>query len=130
MSLAWRGLLWARINLDLIGASLALVGAILVGVVVIVWAQRWWRKPADLLRPDEELDQYEGLAERGVLSAEEFARIRSTLEPFDSPGAEPEPHNREGIKSASPSAFSASRPAPRVDQEQAAPRDPPAPPPA
>jgi hypothetical protein len=66
-------------NLDLIWYTVALVGAVLVGVVVIVWVDRW-RKRSNLQAPADELGQYRGLFDQGLLSPEEYDRIRRRLE--------------------------------------------------
>jgi hypothetical protein len=74
--------LWARqpLNLDLVWAALGLVAAVLVGVIVIVWVQRWQKRSADPGDPQAELDNYRALCERGLLSSEELERIRTRLE--------------------------------------------------
>jgi hypothetical protein len=68
-------------NLELLGATLALVGLILLGAVAVFWAGRW-RKPTPPLlpRPEEELSRYRTLYDQGVLSKDEFERIRLRLE--------------------------------------------------
>jgi len=74
--------LWARqpLNLDLVWAALGLVAAVLVGVIVIAWVQRWRKRSADPSDPEAELDNYRDLCERGLLSSEELERIRARLE--------------------------------------------------
>jgi hypothetical protein len=73
------------LNLDLVLAALGLVAAVLVGVVIILWVQRWQRRSADASDPGAELDNYRDLFRRGLLSPEEFERIRTRLEGKSSP---------------------------------------------
>jgi hypothetical protein len=74
--------LWARqpVNLDLVWAALGLVAAMLAGVIIILWVQRWQKRSAEPPDPESELDNYRALFDRGLLSAEEFERIRTRLE--------------------------------------------------
>jgi hypothetical protein len=74
------GLLARQPNLDLLWAALALVAAVLLGVAIIVWVQRWRKRAAELTDPDAELTNYRALFEQGLLSAEEWERIRARLE--------------------------------------------------
>jgi hypothetical protein len=67
-------------NLDLVWAALGLVAAVLAGVMVILWMQRWQKRTADPGEPEAELENYRALLERGLLSAEEFEKIRTRLE--------------------------------------------------
>jgi len=104
----WRpgllALLPARgMNLELVWATAALVGAVLIGVVVIVWVDRWRKRSlADMQAPADELGHYRALFDQGFLSAEEYDRIRRRLEqrpavkPDERIQAEPQP--RTGIK--------------------------------
>jgi hypothetical protein len=66
-------------NLELIWATVGLVAAILLGVILIVWVDRW-RKRSRAEGPADELDQYRGLLDQGLLSPEEYERIRTRLE--------------------------------------------------
>ena len=68
------------LNLDLVWAALGLVAAVLVGVIVIVWVQRWQKRSAEPGDPEAEMDNYRALCERGLLSSEELERIRARLE--------------------------------------------------
>lgn len=83
---AWRaaghlGLLARQpVNLDLVWAALGMVAAILVGITVILWVQRWRKRAADPADPETELANYRALFEGGLLSAEEWERIRARLE--------------------------------------------------
>src|SRR5438093_6187788 len=61
-------------------ASLAFAAAVAVGYLVILWVDRWRKRPVQYqLSAHEELAQYQALYERGELSQEEFARIRTRL---------------------------------------------------
>jgi hypothetical protein len=63
-----------------VGAMLALVGLILLGVVVIGWLKSW-RKQAESGRPtaNDQLAHFQALYQRGELSPEEFDRVRTRL---------------------------------------------------
>jgi hypothetical protein len=81
----WRAALFAILpaagmNMELIWYSAALVGAVLIGVVILVWADRWRRSLSQTQAPADELGQYRALLEQGLLSAEEYDRIRRRLE--------------------------------------------------
>jgi hypothetical protein len=61
--------------------GLALAGVLLLGAIVI-WLVDRWRKKApqqELYNTGDQLTHFRKLYERGELSAEEFARIRSLL---------------------------------------------------
>jgi hypothetical protein len=75
-------LLGAReLNFELIWAAVGLVGAVLVGVMVIVWVDRWRKRSGtDAGAPSDELSHYRMLFEQGLLTAEEYERIRRRLE--------------------------------------------------
>src|SRR5947209_18914723 len=68
------------VNLDLVWAALGLVAAVLAGVLVITWVQRWRQRSAEPADPQAELENYRALFERGLLTPEEFARIRTRIE--------------------------------------------------
>jgi hypothetical protein len=61
-------------------ASLGLIGILLVGALIIWWADRWRKRTA---APPEgsgdQLSHFRELYERGELSPEEFERIRGLL---------------------------------------------------
>jgi hypothetical protein len=69
-----------RLRPELLQAALGLVAVIFVGVLVLTWLNRWRKQP--LLPPttEEELAHYRKLVEQGLLSKEEFERIRGRLE--------------------------------------------------
>jgi hypothetical protein len=73
--------LFARqpLNLDLVWAALGLVAAVLAGVIAIAWVQRWRKRSGELDDPQTELENYRALFEGGMLSAEEWERIRTRL---------------------------------------------------
>jgi hypothetical protein len=80
MSSAGQVLLAANpLNLELIGASLALFGLILLGALAIVWAERRWKRSAEP-PPPETPDSYRALYDQGVVSKEEYDRIRAHLD--------------------------------------------------
>ena len=61
-------------------AGLYLAGALLLGAVVLALLNRWRRRSAeDRLGPAEQLAQFRSLYEQGLLSQEEFERLRSLL---------------------------------------------------
>jgi hypothetical protein len=74
---------------ELIGAAfewqhlwpvLALIGALLLGSVVIAAVRRWQLRPdTPYLEASEQLAQYRQLREQGVISEEEFKRLRAVL---------------------------------------------------
>jgi hypothetical protein len=96
----WRPGLFALLpargmNLELMWATVALVGAVLIGVVVIVWVDRWRKRSlADMQAPADELGHYRELFDQGLLSAEEYERICRRLE--QRPAAKPDEHIRAG----------------------------------
>jgi hypothetical protein len=60
----------------------ALVAIILCGAVVLVWLDRWRRRPgSERLSAQDQLAAFRELYEEGQLSQEEFERIRATLTP-------------------------------------------------
>jgi uncharacterized membrane protein len=77
-NLPQRPLLWG--DLRLLWATLALVVIILVGAIVIVWADRWRkRSQSQPLSANDQLAHFRELYEDGELSLKEFERIRATL---------------------------------------------------
>ena len=68
------------LNLDLVWAALGLVAAVLAGVIAIAWVQRWRKRSDELADPKTELENYRALFQSGLLSAEEWERIRTRLE--------------------------------------------------
>lgn len=76
-NLPQRAPLW---DLRLLWASLALVAIILVGALVIVWLDRWRRRPkAEALSANEQLAHFREMYEEGELSLKEFEKIRTSL---------------------------------------------------
>jgi hypothetical protein len=104
---AGRGLDWDRLWATVL-VTLALVAVILCGALII-WLLDRWRRRAPQPGPNagDQLTQFRKLYERGDLSAEEFARIRSLLTdrmmkeiaapppPAETPGSEPRPRPNE-----------------------------------
>lgn len=67
-----RGFLWPLI---------ILAAVIIVGIVVIVWMDRWRRRPDELtLTPAEQMARFQELYDRGELSQQEFDRIKARLD--------------------------------------------------
>ena len=65
----------------LLWATLGLVGAVLVGVVLITLVDRWRKRAAEPPgTANEQLAEFRSLYERGELSQEEFERIRARLQ--------------------------------------------------
>ena len=61
-------------------AGLYLGGALLAAAVVIALVNRWRRRSAeDRLSPAEQLTQFRSLYEQGLLSQDEFERLRNLL---------------------------------------------------
>jgi hypothetical protein len=62
-------------------AVAALMGALLVGAILIAWADRWRRRQmsGDSLSELDPLSSFREALERGELSKEEFDRIRDRL---------------------------------------------------
>lgn len=81
-------------RLDLVLATLALAGAILVGVVILVLAKRWRQEAWDSPEPGAEDATFRELYEQGLLDSEEFERIRQRLAGGGS--AEAQPEDRKG----------------------------------
>ncbi len=79
-----------QLNLDLVWAALGLIAAVIAGVIVIVWVQRWQKRSADPGDPESELADYRDLLERGLLSREEFERIRMRYDGKPPPKPDPD----------------------------------------
>jgi hypothetical protein len=81
------------LNWDLLIASGLLFGALLIGTLAIVWVKRW-RKQLNESPPAlfETADKYQALYDQGVMSKEEYDRIRTHLEKKPKPAqVEPAP---------------------------------------
>ena len=66
-----RGILWPL---------LILTALIVVGIVVVVWMDRWRKRPVEIrLSPAEQLAHFQQLLDRGELSQQEFDRIKAKL---------------------------------------------------
>ena len=69
------------LNLELIGASLALFGLILMGALAMVWAELRWKRPAAAEPPPPQTpEDYLALYEQGIVSKNEYERIRTHLQ--------------------------------------------------
>jgi hypothetical protein len=65
---------------DVLWVGLALAGLIIIGVLAIVWIRKSVREP--LPGPstlEEELSRYQALYDQGVLTLEEFDKVRAGL---------------------------------------------------
>jgi uncharacterized membrane protein len=66
-----RGMVWPL---------LILTALILVGIVVVVWMDRWRKRPMEVGQsPAEQLAHFQALFDRGELSQQEFDRIKAKL---------------------------------------------------
>jgi hypothetical protein len=96
--------------LAMMGYTLLFVGAILVLALVIVWVDRWRKRPKEAgTSAGDQLTHFRELYERGELSAEEFARVRGLLserlrEEFQVPAPPPEIELDESAPVPPPSA--------------------------
>ncbi len=72
--------LLAQMKMQLIWASLGLVGALFLGAVLIGLVERWRKRSASAgLTAGDQLSHFRELYARGVLTKEEFERIRAQL---------------------------------------------------
>lgn len=89
----------------LLWATLALVGAVLLGALVIFWLDRWRKAPVET-KPsaNDQLAAFRALYERGGMSQEEFERVKARLteqlrqemEVPATPAAPPVPQSGDG----------------------------------
>jgi len=72
--------LLGRLDWRIVWASLGLVGALILGAIVISMVERW-RKRSDAagLGAGDQLSHFRELYEQGVLTKEEFEQIRAQL---------------------------------------------------
>jgi hypothetical protein len=95
---------------DMIGAAVALIGAIVLAIIVLQWVKGWTKTP-DADSKEEEASTFRQMLDKGLLSGEEYARIQAALErkkqipkpPAEKPPDKPEerffdPKAREGIQ--------------------------------
>jgi hypothetical protein len=74
-----RSLVWA-LDWSHFVPVLLLIAALVVGALVIALMQRWRRhNPSLSPSPSEQMAQYRSLYEQGILSEEEYRRLRATL---------------------------------------------------
>jgi len=67
-----QGFVWPLIILTVV---------VVVGIVLIVWMDRWRRRPVQMsLTPAEQMARFQELYDRGELSQQEFDRIKAKLE--------------------------------------------------
>jgi hypothetical protein len=59
--------------------TLALVGALLLGALIIALVRRWQRNEKLTPDPGEELSRYHALYEQGAISEQEYRRLRTIL---------------------------------------------------
>jgi hypothetical protein len=83
MLVAWHVLADAatqRYKQQLLVATLAIAGVLLVAALVLAWVRRLnQRKPSIKLSSSEQLAEFRVLYERGELSSEEFHRLKTIL---------------------------------------------------
>ncbi len=72
---------WSRDQfLEMMGYTLLFAGVILILALVIVWVDRWRKRPVTPgTSAGDQLSHFRELYERGELSAEEYARVRGLL---------------------------------------------------
>jgi hypothetical protein len=68
------------VNMELVWVTLAMIGAVFIGVTVMWGVKRWWQQPAVASRPEDQAQSFRALYEEGVLSQEEFDKISRQLE--------------------------------------------------
>jgi hypothetical protein len=85
-----------NLKLELLWALLPLVGALLLGAVILSWAKQWRKRAAPTpSSANEQLAHFRTLYERGELKPDEFERVRARLaehlraEMAATPGEEP-----------------------------------------
>jgi len=67
-------------KMQIVWASLALVGALVVGAILISAVERWRKRSASAgLTAGDQLSHFRRLYDQGVLSKEEFEQIRAQL---------------------------------------------------
>src|SRR5262245_18655451 len=76
-------------NLDLLTASLLLFSALFLGGWGILWVKRWRQRMNEPESPPQTAEDYQALYEQGVMSKEEYERIRAHLAKTPPP-SEPE----------------------------------------
>jgi hypothetical protein len=106
MNAAWQAIAQAPSPLlwdpRLLWLTLALAAAILIGVLLIAWIDRWRKRSGcERLSANEQLANFRELYEQGELNHEEFERIRATLSPqlrqeLDGPMSSPEAVPKKG----------------------------------
>ena len=68
-----------RIDWELTILCILLIALIVAGCMTVVCVRRWLREEAPPLSPDELLQSYQALVERGELDAREFERIKARM---------------------------------------------------
>ncbi len=92
-------------KLQFIWYTLGIVGALLVGALIIALMERWRKKPGvEGLSAGDQLTHFRKLYDQGTISKEEFERIRSQLLP----------DLRKEVKVAPPAAASSAPESPDV----------------
>jgi uncharacterized membrane protein len=78
--IGYGAILLAQMKMQLIWASLGLVGALIVGALLIGLVERWRKRSASSgVTAGDQLSHFRELYARGVLSKEEFDQIRAQL---------------------------------------------------
>jgi hypothetical protein len=83
--LGWGLAVWAagppkKDWLETLWLGLGLVGLLLVGALVIRWADRWRKREAEPPETsDDQMTHFRQLYEKGEMSAEEFEKVRGLL---------------------------------------------------
>jgi len=72
--------IFAALDPALLIPTLALVGALLFGAILVAFARRHRRRSSTLCpSPSDQLAQYRSLYEKGQISEEEYKRLRAVL---------------------------------------------------
>jgi len=65
--------------MDVVAAMAALLGLLMAGLFVILWATRWRQAQPEQHDPHDQIKAYRELLDTGEISSEEYARICQEL---------------------------------------------------
>jgi hypothetical protein len=122
---AWIPILPADVDWDLKLTTLTLIGALLVGAVVVALTARWRKRlVSSELSPSDQLAEFRSLYLEGAISKEEFEQLRAILgEELRRDLKVPAPEKKTAV-TPEPASPEAVRPAPQAQQKPAAPEPP------
>ena len=84
----------AKVDPELIGLIILLVGLTVLGIVIVLKVRRWREEEQGSLAPQAQIEDYRALVERGDLDPRDFERIKALLEnQADGPPPSPSPPN-------------------------------------